>query len=212
MPETIPCTLSLVTTTVSTSAFFAHPCGDRSELVLRDLSTTLEMHALTIANLDRLRRWEQWAHAEQTVQRTFEYTSRRLDDFVRGRALPCAIRVDGALTGYVELVIDPGASVGELGYWVDVAAEGRGVARDACEAVLDHAFGPARLARVEARIATTNLRSRRLAERLGFSLEGTLRGAHVVGTARYDVAVYGLLAEDRAARPARLAQPVASAA
>ena len=201
-----------VTSTVITASFFAHPCGDGSELVLRDLSTTLEMHALTIANLDRLRRWEQWAHVDPTVQRTFEHTSRRLDDFVRGLALPCAIRVDGELVGSVELSIDPGTGVGELGCWIDAAAEGRGVVRAACDAVLDHAFGPARLTRVEARIATGNLRSRRLAERLGFVLEGTLRGAHVVGDARYDVAVYGLLAEDRAALRSRRTVPAVSAA
>jgi ribosomal-protein-serine acetyltransferase len=199
-------------TTPSTSAFFAHPCGDGSELVLRDLSTTLDMHALTIANLERLRRWESWAHVDQTLQRIFEYTTRRLDDFVRGRALPCAIRVDGALVGSVELSIDPATAVGELGCWIDAAAEGRGLVRAACDAALDHAFGPARLARVEARIATANSRSRRLAERLGFALEGTLRGAHRVGDARYDVAVYGLLAEDRAALRARRAQPSATAA
>lgn len=188
-----------VSSTPLPGAFFAHPCADDVELVLRELSTTVEMYELVAANLHRLRRWERWAQPEPTLPGTFEYTRRRLDDFTRGQALPCAIRVGGALVGAVELSIDAATSTGEIGCWVAAGAEGRGVARSACDAVLEHAFGAAHLTRVEARISTANVRSRRLAEHLGFTLEGTLRSAHVFGAERHDLAVYGLLAEDRPA-------------
>ena len=196
-----------VLTSTLPAAFFARPCAPGVDLVLRELSTTVEMHELVVRNLVHLRRWEQWAQPEPTLPRTFEYTRRRLDEFTQGRALPCAIRVDGELVGAVELAIDPATSTGDLGVWVSEAAEGRGIARAACEAVLDHAFGSARLSRVEARIAAGNVRSRRLAEQLGFSLEGVLRSAHLVGDERHDLAVHGLLAEERQAMrgPARRA-------
>ena len=97
--------------------------------------------------------------------------------------------------GCVDLDIDPAEGTGELRTWVDASVEGSGVARLACRAVLDHAFA-AGLSRVEARIAAENIRSRRLAERLGITLEGTLRSAHAVGGVRHDVAVYGIVAED----------------
>jgi ribosomal-protein-serine acetyltransferase len=186
-----------VATTAPVGTCFAHPCGGTVDLVLRDLSTTVAMHHLTVANLDRLHPWEQWAGLEPTLPATFEPTRRRLDAFILGRALPCAIRVDGVLVGSVELCIDPAESTGEIGCWVDASLEGHGVARSACEAVLDHAFHQIGLSRIEARIASTNFRSRRLAEHLGFSLEGTLRSAHVVGGVRQDVAIYGLVAKDR---------------
>jgi ribosomal-protein-serine acetyltransferase len=192
-----------VATSATAGPFFAHPCGDGVDLVLRDLSTTVVMHELTVANLDRLRLWEQWAGLEPTLPATFEATRARLEAFIVGRALPCAIRVDGVLVGSVDLSIDPSESTGEIGYWVDASAEGRGIARSACDAVLDHAFDRAGLSRVEARIASTNGRSRRLAEQLGFTLEGTLRSAHAVGGARQDVTIYGLVAEDRRRSPDR---------
>lgn len=176
--------------------FFSHACGDGVELVLRSLATTVEMHALTLANFDRLRLREQWAGLEPTLAATFETTQQRLDAFIRGAALPCAIRLDGALVGSVDLSIDLGESTGELGCWVDAGVEGRGVARLACAAILDHAFAFG-LSRIEARIASGNHRSRRLAEHLGFALEGILRSAHAVGGVRQDVAVYGLVDEDR---------------
>lgn len=198
-----------VATTAPLGAFFAHRCADDVDLVLRELHTVVEMHELVVADLVHLRRWEQWAQPEPTLPRTFEHTRRRLDDFARGRALPCAIRFRGELVGAVELEIDPVTATGALGVWVSAAAEGRGIARAACEAVLDHAYGAARLTRVEARIATANTRSRRLAEQLGFGLEGTLRSAHVIGGERHDLAVYGLLAEDREAVRSRAGRTAA---
>jgi ribosomal-protein-serine acetyltransferase len=189
-------------TTAPTGPFFLHPCGDGVDLVLRTHATTVELHELTVANLDRLRLWERWADLEPTLAATFETTSRRLDAFIRGQALPCAIRVDGRLAGAVDLDIDLAEGTAELGVWVDASVEGLGVARVACRAVLDHAFA-AGLSRIEARIASGNTRSRRLMERLGFTLEGTLRSAHAVGGMRQDVAVYGIVAEDLLAAPAR---------
>jgi RimJ/RimL family protein N-acetyltransferase len=183
------------------SPFFARSCGDGVELVLRSVATTVEMHVLTMKNLERLRQWELWADLEPTLPATLAATQLRLDAFVRGAALPCAIRVDGVLVGGVELGIDLAVSTGELSCWLDADVEGRGIARLACAAVLDHAFASG-LSRVEARIASGNGRSRRLAEHLGFVLEGTLRSAHEVGGVRQDVAVYGLVAEDRATRAA----------
>ena len=165
--------------TTPAGPFFSHPCGDGVELVLRSLSTTVEMHELTLANLDRLRSWEQWAGLEPTLPATFETTQQRLDAFIRGAALPCAIRLDGVLVGSVDLSVDLVESTGELGCWVDSSVEGTGVARLACAAILDHAFAFG-LSRIEARIAS-----------------GDLRSAHVVGGVRQDIALYGIVAEDR---------------
>ncbi len=47
--------------------------------------------------------------------------------------------------------------------------------------------------RVEIRTAVDNVRSRGLAERLGFTHEGTLRSGMPLGERRVDVAVYGLV-------------------
>ena len=58
---------------------------------------------------------------------------------------------------FSELCIDAASSTGELGCWLDAGAEGHGIARAACDGVLDHAFSAGRLQRVEARIATTKL-------------------------------------------------------
>lgn len=59
-----------------------------------------------------------------------------------------------------------------LGYWVVADSQGRGVATEAIRAVLDFAFGPAALHRVQAAIMPRNVRSLRVIEKLGFRREG----------------------------------------
>ncbi|VXB13269.1 hypothetical protein ARTHRO9V_1180002 [Arthrobacter sp. 9V] len=108
------------------------------------------------------------------------------------RSLPCVIRHDDRVVGVASLTFDPYLGQASLGYWVDAGQEGRGVARRAATVLIGVARARG-VARVEIRTAVDNVRSRRLAERLGFTHEGTLRGALPLGPERVDVAVYGLL-------------------
>jgi ribosomal-protein-alanine N-acetyltransferase len=62
-----------------------------------------------------------------------------------------------------------------LGYSVDAAHEGRGLMREALEAVLDDAFGRLGLHRVQANVRPENTRSLGLLQRLGFEREGLAR-------------------------------------
>ena len=65
----------------------------------------------------------------------------------------------------------------ELGFLFCREDWGKGYAAEACQAVIDDAFSQG-VHRVWARCDPDNLRSRRLLERLGFTLEGTLRSDH----------------------------------
>lgn len=59
-----------------------------------------------------------------------------------------------------------------LGYWMDAEHQGKGLCTEAIGAVLDFAFGPAELHRVQAAIMPRNARSLRVIEKLGFRREG----------------------------------------
>jgi RimJ/RimL family protein N-acetyltransferase len=65
----------------------------------------------------------------------------------------------------------------EIGYWLARDAEGRGYASETVRLLTRLAFDALDANRVEIRVDTRNDRSRRVAERLGFVLEGTLRRA-----------------------------------
>jgi ribosomal-protein-serine acetyltransferase len=167
--------------------------GDGLDLVLRERWTVEPLNALIVKNLERLRRWEPWAQPEPNEDALWSFTRSQLLEWVEGRSIPCAIRADGSLVGTAGARIDPYTGTADVGYWVDVDHEGRGVVSRAVSALVDRLFADDGVARVEIRTATQNVRSRAVAERLGFTHEGTLRAAFRVGDVRHDLAVYGLL-------------------
>jgi ribosomal-protein-alanine N-acetyltransferase len=59
-----------------------------------------------------------------------------------------------------------------LGYWMSEDCQSKGLATEAIRAVLDFAFGPAGLHRVQAAIMPKNVRSLRVIEKLAFRREG----------------------------------------
>jgi ribosomal-protein-serine acetyltransferase len=172
---------------------FCHDLGDGLALVLRGPETAEEMHALTEANLERLRRWEDWAHGPQSLEGMRLFTRQQLEGWVQGRTLPLALALDGALVGAVGARIDPWNRTAEIGYWVDGDHEGRGVVRRGVAAVVEQLAARPDVARLEIRTSAHNQRSRALAQRLGFTLEGTLASAKPVGHERHDVAVHGFV-------------------
>ena len=115
-----------------------------------------------------------------------------------GASLPFALRYQGRLAGQVTVdnVVRGALRSGHLGYWLDRAVAGRGVASLAVALVCDHAFGPVGLHRLQADIRPENRPSRRLVERLGFRQEALFRSYLDIDGAWRDHLGYALLAED----------------
>jgi len=91
----------------------------------------------------------------------------------RKRWLVCR-REDGALLGACAITgIQRGVlQSASLDYWIGAAFTRQGYATEALGLVLDEAFGPLELHRVEALVLPDNEPSRRLLRRTGFRLEG----------------------------------------
>lgn len=175
---------------------FTMDLGDGLDLALRDESSVEPLHDLVLTNLERLRQWEGWAHGEQSVEAMRWFTRHQLAEWAQGRAIPCVLRLEGVVVGAVGSRVDTSSATADVGFWVDGAHEGRGLVSRATRALVQHLVTDRGVARVEIRTSVDNTRSRALAERLGFTHEGTLRSALPVGDLRHDVALYGLLATD----------------
>jgi ribosomal-protein-alanine N-acetyltransferase len=117
-----------------------------------------------------------------------------------GTSIPFVIRVDGRLAGQVTIdnVVRGAMRSGHLGYWIDRAAAGRGMATLAVALACDHAFGAAGLHRLQADIRPENARSQRLVQRLGFRQEGLLRRYLDIDGDWRDHLTFALLAEEAA--------------
>jgi RimJ/RimL family protein N-acetyltransferase len=107
---------------------------------------------------------------------------------------------DGARLGRVGLGLDRNGSA-EVGYWMDPAARGRGVATAAVRALCRWAFDSLGLDLIEWRAEVGNAASRRVAEKAGFRLEATLRRRLVHRGERVDAWVGSVLSPELPTRP-----------
>ena len=87
-----------------------------------------------------------------------------------------------------------------VGWIVARPFQRQGLMREAVPALLAHCFGVLGTHRVEARIEPENQPSVRLAEHLGFALEGLMRDWMWVGDVPRSPCLYALTRPDRAAR------------
>lgn len=117
--------------------------------------------------------------------------------WARGTTCICGIRphAEEPLVGIVGLNGIEGGSA-TIGYWLAPSARGRGLATASVRAAVDFAFGPLALTRLAWDAAVGNDASRRVAERVGFRVEGQVRGWYFVRGAREDAWLGTLYAQD----------------
>jgi len=85
----------------------------------------------------------------------------------------------------------------ELSYQLyDDRFAGRGYTTEAVQLLVDYLFGGKKQHRIHLVIVPENAASQRIAEKCGFTLEGTARGAFFNGGRNQDVLIYSLLRDD----------------
>lgn len=151
-------------------------------LVLRPPRTgdVAEIRRLMRANHEHLRPWNPAppiGDDPSSITEVSKTVLRHRRDWKHGSGYVFMLAERGAssrLIGKIALNgIMRGAMYGAyLGYWIAEDVLSRGYATEGLRAVLDFAFGPAGLHRIQAAIMPRNVRSLRVIEKLGFRREG----------------------------------------
>lgn len=131
-------------------------------------------------SIGKLSPWMPWAQQAPSFEDSEAVVRRQLADFVLRKDLPYQIydRAEAGrrLLGGTGLHhMDWAVRSFEIGYWIRASAEGQGYVSEAVRALTAMAFEQLRARRVVIRMDEVNLRSRAVAERCGFELEGILR-------------------------------------
>jgi RimJ/RimL family protein N-acetyltransferase len=84
----------------------------------------------------------------------------------------------------------------ELGYLVDPAARGQGVATELLRQLTEWAFREKQVERIQLMIDVANVGSAKAAQRCGYVLEGTLRSSYFKNGERTDVQIWSKLPTD----------------
>ena len=170
----------------------------RLRLRVPDEADSGELNAAVIASFTELTRWLPWAQEPQSLAETEDYCRLSREKWLSDECLNLLLvtKSDGAIigsTGYPRL--DWEVPSFEIGYWCSTAEIGKGYVSEATYALAAYAFSQLSAARVELRVDDLNERSWRVAQRLGFQLEGLLRSDTRDANSRLrDTRVYGAVA------------------
>lgn len=181
---------------------FHRVVGPGLEIRQFELADAEEVFAAADRNRAYLGEWLPWVEHTHSAADVRPFIAAALEQHDAGLGPNCAIVLDGAIVGSVGShafnLADRHCSIG---YWVDSACQGRGIATRCAAALIDWLFGEAGMHRVEIRCGTGNLRSCAIPERLGFTREGVLREAQWVAGRWVDLVVWGMIEREWARFP-----------
>ena len=175
-----------------------------ARLVLRPLrpADAEQVFAAVDESRAHLRPWMAWVDAHASVDESRDWCARCAANWLLRAELTVGVfeAASGRYLGCASLH-DPdwGLRAFGVGYWLRASALGRGFATEAARLLVDLAFERLGARRVELRCDARNAASRRVAERVGFVLEGRRRDAFLDPSGEpADELVFALLPADHA--------------
>ena len=173
----------------------------RGDGVLLATPTFADVDAITeLCQDEDIQRWTtipvpyERSHAEQFLRRIVD------PGWETGTNLTWALRdpEDRVVLGMIALNLRDEVGSGEIAFWLGAAGRGRGLITTAARLVTEYAFAPEGLGleRVLWRARVGNWPSRRVAWRLGFTIEGTVRKELLRRGERVDAWIATLVAGD----------------
>ena len=145
-------------------------------------------------NFTYLEKWLSWPSSCENEQDFILFIRKSLHDYADGKSMVCAIWFNEELVGNASFnSINNDLKKVEIGYWIKESAQGNGIITRVCEKLINIAFNKLKMQKIQISVATENLSSRAVCERLGMKLEGTISNAENLNGRILDHAVYGLL-------------------
>src|SRR5262245_37778562 len=114
--------------------------GD-TELRLLSHADAQALFELAYENRQHLSEWMFWISDDYSLENAKQYIQDALDRFAANKGFELGIWVTGELAGCIRFnYIDWDHRNTELRYWIGSSFQGRGLATNACRALIDYAF------------------------------------------------------------------------
>lgn len=173
---------------------------ETERLLLRpwNLADAAQLEEALGESVDHLLPWIPWAtHDAPSRQQTEGLLAGWIAQRENGDNYIYAVveRDTGSLVGGIGLYARVGPDALEIGYWIRRSATGRGLATEATRALTGAGLGVSGIRRLEIHTDPRNLASRRVPEKLGYVLTGSVRCEYQLrGGEPRDTAIYELRA------------------
>lgn len=176
---------------------FSLHVDEHTEVRLLHADDADSLYDVTIRNRESLASWMSWMDRVIDVSDTYAFLRAAEREAYEHSAFKAGIWRQGTLIGCIDLhQIDWLNGNARIGYWLDKEHTGHGIMTRAVRLLVEYAFEALDLHRIEIHVATDNHRSRRIPERLGFTMEGVLRQVQRLRGEYCDHALYALLRDE----------------
>jgi ribosomal-protein-serine acetyltransferase len=129
------------------------------------------VYELVDKNRDYLGRWFIWVDKTKSAEVSQQFIEEQLEKRLRGREYTYGVVYEGLVVGVADLRIK-GDKAPEIGYWIDEDYSGRGITTKVANGLIEFAKSELGVERFALRIDPRNKASQRVAEKLGFAIDG----------------------------------------
>lgn len=159
------------------------------------------VHDAILASKEELKPWMPWANRDQTLEETEENLRKAQAEYILREDIRLYVmrKEDDIFLGSTGLHrMNWETKKFEIGYWMDSRYSKKGYMTEAVELLTNFTFDKLLANRVEIRCDSKNINSRRIPEKLGYTLEGTLRhdSYDSTGTSLRDTCIFSKIRSD----------------
>ena len=173
-------------------------------IVDKDISLAISMpvnaptiHETVLENSDFLSRWLPWVKYSKNEFSTRVFLEEELEKFHGTRGVTYAIWYQGVFAGHLSChEFDWSNRATSLGYWLAEKFINQGIMTRAVRSLIEVLFNDLDMARIEIRCGENNIRSKLVAERTGFMLEGISKKRELIHGSLANLAVYSRFSDE----------------
>jgi RimJ/RimL family protein N-acetyltransferase len=144
-------------------------------------------------------RWMPWCHENYTIEESESFIKQTVENWETKKQFGFAIfdaKTNEFLGGIGLNQPNEVYKFYNLGYWIRVSAQNRGIASEATNLLARSAFEDLDINRIEILVAKENIQSQKAAEKSGATREGVLRKRLIIGGRIHDAVMFSFIRED----------------
>ncbi len=176
---------------------FYYQVSDDIQLRVLESKNAKELYQLIDDNRSYLKEWLPWVGVTTNVDAIKQFIKSAKKQMTDNNGFQTGIYYKEHIAGCIGLHgIDWNNKKTTIGYWLAEEYQGKGIMTQSCKAIINYVINDLGLNRVEIRAAELNKKSRAVAERLGFTVEGRVRQAEWLYDHYVDHVIYSILAQE----------------
>ena len=167
--------------------------NDDLSILVPTFEDATELFQLVDKNRFYLRKWLPWLDSNMSVSDEIDFIEISTKDRIQGSSSIWLIKEKGHIIGNISVNwVDWDNKSCGLGYWISQDKCGEGIVTRCCESLINNLIFNNNIHRFVIEAGVNNIASRKVAEKLGMRLEGTIKDRELLYGIFIDAALYAI--------------------